>query len=114
MGSCGEVMVYRVTFYKILHDSSGHSHDCCQGAIEVLAASEKDAIEAASRRFAELHEIKDWRLRAERAQAEAIAGRKRISSAVWRNSISSFPGHGPSFPRAYRNVLRKVDKNCAW
>ena len=53
---------YYVSFFKRLYDCTGHSHECCQGEVEVLAANDSEAVVIARRRFAELKHIADWSL----------------------------------------------------
>ncbi|MBV9249292.1 MAG: hypothetical protein JO227_08625 [Acetobacteraceae bacterium] len=64
---------YRVSFYKKLVDSTGHPVDAVQGAVEVRAPSEQQAVELARPRFAELGHVRVWSLRADYATVESIA-----------------------------------------
>jgi len=56
---------YVVTFFKRVADSTGHEIEAPQGAVELSSASLREAIETATRRFAEAHHIRDWSLHAD-------------------------------------------------
>jgi hypothetical protein len=91
--------IYSVSFYKKLHDSTGHPADPCQGTIEVHATCEEDAISIASRRFAKLTDVSVWSLRADYAKVDLLPTRKRTSNSAWRRSRESGSSqrlHGPS------------------
>ncbi len=63
---------YRVSFFKDLLSSDGHSFKCIQRVIEVRRARSPDrAVEAAERRYERLHSIRDWRLHADCVELEA-------------------------------------------
>jgi hypothetical protein len=87
--------IYSVSFYKKLHDSTGHPADTCQGTIEVHATCEEDAISIASRRFAELSDVSVWSLRADYAKADLLPTRKRTSNSAWRRSRESGSSQRP-------------------
>jgi hypothetical protein len=76
--------IYRVSFFKRLVDSSGHPSAPEQGAIEVHAASEDEAVELARLKFAK---IKDVCSRSHRADYHALlSGLTRHSSkALYRD-----------------------------
>jgi hypothetical protein len=57
---------YRVSFYKDLLSSDGHSFKCLQQHIDVLESADiTQAAEFASRTFASLHGLRDWTLYAD-------------------------------------------------
>ncbi len=86
--------IYRVTFFKNLADSYGHSIDACQGAVEVRAPNEDRAIELARRRFAELKDVESWSLRADYEKVELLASRKRISNRAYGSGqVEALTGH---------------------
>lgn len=114
-----ENMIYRVAFFKTVQDSTGHPHNCCQGTIDVNAENEESAIASASRRFAELGGVEDWRLRAERAQVEALVAHERVSpsvppkSSVGRRSSRSLHRRTKGAPkqRCWRRVSCLISHN---
>jgi hypothetical protein len=57
---------YLVTFFKRVADASGHEIEAPQDAIELSCRSMGDAIETATRQFAETHHIANWSLHADR------------------------------------------------
>ena len=86
--------IYRVTFFKNLSDSYGHSVDACQGAVDVHAPNENRAIELARRRFAELKDVENWSLRADYEKVELLASRKRLSKRAYRSRYAeALTGH---------------------
>jgi len=64
---------YVVTFFKRVADSTGHEIEAPQGAVELTCPSLREAIETATRRFAETHHIPDWSLHAD-GMAIALRG----------------------------------------
>lgn len=64
------VQRYRVSFFKRLADSTGHSVDACQATIEVAAPNKQQAVDVARLRFAEDAQIGNWSLRADYTTAE--------------------------------------------
>jgi hypothetical protein len=74
--------IYRVSFFKRLVDSTGHPSAPEQGAVEVHAASEDDAVKLARLKFAENKDICSWALRADYHEAALLSGRTRLSSQV--------------------------------
>jgi hypothetical protein len=57
---------YRVSFYKNLLSSDGHSFKCLQQQIDVPESDDVDhAAETASKLFATLHGMRDWKLYAD-------------------------------------------------
>lgn len=70
------VPIYRVSFFKNLTDSTGHTVDACQGVIEVHAPNEERAIDEARIEFAELKQVITWRLRADYAKVERLRKRR--------------------------------------
>ena len=68
---------YQVSFYKKLTDSTGHPVDAWQGAVDVRAPSEDQAVELGKQRFAELKDVGVWWLRADYTTVEKFAGAKR-------------------------------------
>ena len=99
-----EKSAYRVRFFKTLEDSTGHSHECCQGEVEVQADDDPGAIVMARRRFAELAHIADWSLRADYETVQCLPTRKRASGAAPRAARASLGSavthrHGEASPR---------------
>jgi hypothetical protein len=80
-------IVYRVSFFKTLFDSTGHRADPCQGTVEVRGESRDDALENARQRFAALKGITRWSLYADYHVIEELPARKRTSMSVWTKSI---------------------------
>jgi hypothetical protein len=80
-------IIYRVSFFKTLFDSTGHRADPCQGTLEVRAESRDDALENAKQRFAELKGITRWSLYADYHVIEELPARKRTSMSAWTKSI---------------------------
>ena len=85
-------MDYRVSFFKNLLSSDGHSFKCLQQSIVIRRArSASRAVEAAKRRFERLCHMADWRLYADgvelamdhvpRASAERVNHNERRSAA---------------------------------
>jgi hypothetical protein len=70
--------IYRVSFFKTLANSTGHTVDACQGIVEVHASSQERAINEARTEFAELKEVASWWLRADYAKAELLPARRRV------------------------------------
>jgi len=68
---------YRVSFFKQLTDSYGHSVDAWQGCVEVRAPDRERAVAEARHRFAELKDVGVWSLRADYEEVELLAGRRR-------------------------------------
>lgn len=67
---------YKVSFFKDLLNSNGHRFKCLQKAVEIRRAkSVERAVQAAERRFARLHRVRDWKLHADLLEVE-IDGRK--------------------------------------
>jgi hypothetical protein len=61
-----EMSDYRVSFFKDLVNSDGHRFRCLQQEIDILNSDSREhAAEAASRTFEALHELPDWKLRAD-------------------------------------------------
>jgi hypothetical protein len=73
---------YRVSFFKKLVDSTGHPFEPCQGVVDIRAINQERAIENARLKFAEIKDVGDWSLRADRASVQLFPGRKRISVPV--------------------------------
>jgi hypothetical protein len=92
--------VFRVSFFKVLHDHYGRRHDCLQRALEISAADEAAAMKTAKQQFAELSGIPEWNLWADYAKVELLAHRKRmLHAADDGNSRPRFkaPRHGRGF-----------------
>jgi hypothetical protein len=51
---------YVVTFFKRVANSSGHEVQAPQDAIELSSGTLREAIETATRRFADARHIPDW------------------------------------------------------
>ena len=79
--------IYRVSFFKMLFDSTGHRAAPCQGSIEVRAETRDDAIEHARQRFAKLKGTTNWSFYADYDVVEELPARKRISRSVWIKSL---------------------------
>jgi hypothetical protein len=63
---------YIARFMKDVLGENGHEAEICQRSIEVEAANEAHAADAAKVRFCETENVKDWILHADRVQiAEA-------------------------------------------
>ena len=56
---------YRVSFFKTLLSSDGHGFRCLQQIDVQNSDSAEHAAESASRKFEALHELADWKLRAD-------------------------------------------------
>jgi hypothetical protein len=80
-------IIYRVSFFKTLFDSTGHRADPCQGTVEVHGETRDDALENARQRFAKLKGIASWSHYADYHVVEALPERKRTSKSVWTKSI---------------------------
>jgi hypothetical protein len=74
--------IYRVSFFKRLVDSSGHPRATEQGAVEVHAVSEDDAIKRARLKFAKIKGVSSWSFRADYHEAALLSGRTRHSGKV--------------------------------
>jgi hypothetical protein len=57
--------LFRVRFYKNLVDSSGHTHRCLQGQVELSEQDETTAVAAAQVIFALHKRVEDWSFRAD-------------------------------------------------
>ena len=57
---------YLVTFFKRVADAIGHEIEAPQDAIELSCRNMRDAIETATRQFAEARHIPNWNLHADR------------------------------------------------
>jgi hypothetical protein len=57
---------YVFTFFKRMADSTGHEVETPEDAIELSSATLRDAVETATRRFADKRHIRDWSLHADR------------------------------------------------
>lgn len=57
---------YVFTFFKRVTDTAGHEIEAPQDAIELSSTTLRDAVEIATRRFAEKRHIPDWSLHADR------------------------------------------------
>jgi hypothetical protein len=78
--------IYRVSFFKRLVDSSGHPSAPEQGAVEVHAASEDEAVELARLKFAKIKDVCSWSHRADYHEAALLSGLTRHSSkALYRD-----------------------------
>ena len=56
---------YVVTFFKRVADSNGHEVEAPQDAIELSSDTMREAIETATKRFADARHISDWSLHAD-------------------------------------------------
>ena len=62
----GDIMsTYMFTFFKRVSDSTGHEVEARQDAIELSSPTLRDAVETATRCFAEKRHIPDWSLHAD-------------------------------------------------
>lgn len=64
--------LFRVRFLKRVYDATGHEALICQRWFDVHAECEAGAVDAAQGQFRKLERIPDWRLRADRVEAEAL------------------------------------------
>lgn len=63
---------YRVRFFKILCDDTGHQHKCMEGVIDIRRARDQSrAVRAAQRRFERMKRISQWGLFADTFEVEA-------------------------------------------
>ena len=69
---------YRVSFFKRLADSTGHTVEACQGSVEIAAPSRPRAIEAARREFAEVGHVGLWSLRADYETAVLLPAQHKV------------------------------------
>jgi hypothetical protein len=53
-------MMFTITFYKVVDDSTGHPHRVEQGMIDVSKHTREQAIIEAQQRFAQEHHIPRW------------------------------------------------------
>ena len=65
---------YHVSFFKRLTDSTGHRVDALQGAVDIRASCEDQAVKRGRQRFAELKDVGTWTLRAD---YETVAPKRR-------------------------------------
>ena len=56
---------YVFTFFKRVADATGHEIEAPQDSIELSSITLRDAIESATRHFAEKRHVRDWSLRAD-------------------------------------------------
>jgi hypothetical protein len=64
---------YRVSFYKDVLSSDGHSFKCLQQQIDVPESENTiQAAESASKTFASLHGLRDWTLYADSLEVSAV------------------------------------------
>jgi hypothetical protein len=74
---------YRVSFYKDLLSSDGHSFKCLQQHIDVPESVDiTQAADFASRMFASLHGLRDWTLYADSLEvvpADVVAPQQRAA-----------------------------------
>jgi hypothetical protein len=64
---------YRARFFKDLLSSDGHPFKCLQRTIEIRAARNADrASKAAQRRYERVTRVRDWKLRADLMEMEAV------------------------------------------
>ena len=72
---------YRVSFYKDVLSSDGHCFKCLQQQIDVPdSKNTEQAAESASRIFASLHGLRDWRLYADSLEVVTIEPTRTISA----------------------------------
>ncbi len=64
--------LFRVRFLKRVCDATGHEALICQRWFDVHAECEAGAVDDAQGQFRQLERIPDWRLRADRVEAEAL------------------------------------------
>lgn len=76
---------YRVSFFKALSDSTGHTFHAIQGTVEVRATGQKDAATKARKAFAALKGANDWSFHADYGTVQAISA----SSAIQFGSRSA-------------------------
>ena len=70
---------YHIEFYRVLLSSDGHPFKCLQGELDVPnVQSSAQALENASKKFAALHRVRDWKMHADTMEvvpAERPGGR---------------------------------------
>lgn len=78
---------YRVSFYKTLLSSDGHAFKCLQQQIDVPDSDDvTQAVEAASRAFARLHGMRDWKIYADCVE---VAPAEIVPPIVERQALDS-------------------------
>jgi hypothetical protein len=58
-------------FYKHVLGENGREDDVCQGAVDLDALDSTQAMDAAKRKFCEMHGLRDWSLHADRLEVKA-------------------------------------------
>lgn len=62
---------FRVSFFNVIPDSTGHDHRCCQRIVDIPAAADADdAEERAKREFERLEGVHHWRIHASALECE--------------------------------------------
>lgn len=69
--------LYRVSFFKKLTDTTGHTVDAVQGTVDVECHRRSRAIRSARRKFAKLKDVSVWTLRADYERVDIMAHRRR-------------------------------------
>lgn len=64
--------LFRVRFLKRVSDATGHETLICQRWFDVDAECEAGAVDEAQGRFRQAERTRDWRLRADHVEAEAL------------------------------------------
>lgn len=84
--------VYRVSFFKVLLNSTGHPFEVLQAMIEVHAPKSDQAGDRAKSKFAELEDVASWSLRADYTRIELLEDRKHVARpGRWRHHQASWP-----------------------
>jgi hypothetical protein len=73
-------MLYRVTFFKVLCDSTGHAKNCQQGIADVHANTPEEANITAKQLFATQRAVKDWTMRADATTVEVIPRTSHVAA----------------------------------
>ena len=69
--------VYRIDFFKVLSDSTGHQFAPCQGTIEVHACNSEEAVQLAKAMFARQKSIPAWHFHADYLEASLLPRGRR-------------------------------------
>lgn len=71
---------YRVSFYKDVLSSDGHCFKCLQQQIDVPdSTNTAQAAESASKTFASLHGLRDWKLYADSLEVMTVEPARTVS-----------------------------------
>ena len=89
-------MDYRVSFFKNLLSSDGHSFKCLQQSIVIRGARDAErAVEAAKRRFERLCHMADWRLYADDVELARAPSAEHVNHNERRRAAGAAPASRP-------------------